>query len=691
MMKHIMHKKSFLFVASMLLGAPCSAAPLPDLVPSSISYSSATGNFTSVIANQGNAPTPTGVTIGVAYLVDGVKCSWGYVNNAPLAAGASVTIGTEGGACTISNGTHTIAVVADDADRIQMSTRANNTLSQSITLLPDLVPTSLSYNSATGNFTSVIANQGNAATPTGVTIGTAYLVDGVKCTWGYVNNAPLAAGASVTIGTEGGACTISPGMHTIAVVADDVGRIQMSTRANNTLAKTITVGGSSSSLTIASLTAHNTSAYPSYNQINFPPNFGTTSYVSQTQTVKIDPTKMDISMNPVTPGHVSRTNVHSLIPKRPDLRWFAHVLSWWNGFSGGINNTKGQTIYNGTVVNSTSYIQTLINDLINRGFNGVFFDWGGANSASDQMVQKAKTYIATLPAGTFTYAVLPDQGIIDGLPANQRQATFDAAVKYIKTTYWGDTNYEKDGGVPLLPMYGIRNTIGSAAAMSAVKANYGGYWMDVSPLFIGESWADGAYDWHDAWSNGVSQADPYNLSTIHWFLSTVAPYAAKHSMGAMAAGTNGTLTGGTGWALGYYLQQDGGKCIIARANYINANIPSNVTRMQWVTWNDYMEGTAVEPAIENNVTVTTSIQGSTLNWTYTSGTGDESTIDHYEVYASADDINAVDLGSMSAGLHAFSLQSVGLTSGEVYNIMVVAVGKPSIRDHISNSVSFTAP
>jgi hypothetical protein len=134
MMKHIMHKKSFLFVASMLPGAPCSAAPLPDLVPSSISYSSAMGYFTSVIANQGNAPTPTGVTIGVAYLVDGVKCSWGYVNNAPLAAGASVTIGTEGGACTISPGMHTIAVVADDVGRIQMSTRANNTLSETITV-----------------------------------------------------------------------------------------------------------------------------------------------------------------------------------------------------------------------------------------------------------------------------------------------------------------------------------------------------------------------------------------------------------------------------------------------------------------------------------------------------------------------------------------------------------------------------
>src|SRR2546421_52944 len=61
--------------------------------------------------------------------------------------------------------------------------------------LPDVIPTSLSYNSTSGNFTSVVSNQGNAATPSGVTVGVAYLVDGVKQTWGFTNT-PLAPGAS---------------------------------------------------------------------------------------------------------------------------------------------------------------------------------------------------------------------------------------------------------------------------------------------------------------------------------------------------------------------------------------------------------------------------------------------------------------------------------------------------------------
>ena len=142
-------------------------------------------------------------------------------------------------------GTHTIKIVADDNNLITESNKANNTLSQTITVsggpqLPDLIPTSISYDSTSGNFTSVVLNQGNAATPTGVTIGVAYLVDGVKCTWGYVIG-PLAPSASVTIGTQGGACPISSGTHTITVFADDVGRIVESDKTNNKLSQTITV------------------------------------------------------------------------------------------------------------------------------------------------------------------------------------------------------------------------------------------------------------------------------------------------------------------------------------------------------------------------------------------------------------------------------------------------------------------
>jgi hypothetical protein len=49
--------------------------------------------------------------------VDGVFRTWGSVSG-PLAAGASVTIGTNGGPYTMPNGTHTITAHVDDINRL---------------------------------------------------------------------------------------------------------------------------------------------------------------------------------------------------------------------------------------------------------------------------------------------------------------------------------------------------------------------------------------------------------------------------------------------------------------------------------------------------------------------------------------------------------------------------------------------
>src|SRR5207249_11423451 len=83
--------------------------------------------------NQGTAATPAGVDIGVAYSVDGVYGTWGSVSG-PLAAGASVTIGTNGGPYIILNGTHTITAYVDDVNRFAESDETNNQLSQPITV-----------------------------------------------------------------------------------------------------------------------------------------------------------------------------------------------------------------------------------------------------------------------------------------------------------------------------------------------------------------------------------------------------------------------------------------------------------------------------------------------------------------------------------------------------------------------------
>src|ERR1017187_858737 len=124
----------FGLVIAAVYSAVAVAQTLPDLIVVSIGYDAPTGLFTSVVKNIGAGPVaPPGVTIGVAYSVDGAKVGCGWVTS-PLAAGASVTIGAGCGAYTISNGTHTITALADDANLIVESNETNNSLSQQITI-----------------------------------------------------------------------------------------------------------------------------------------------------------------------------------------------------------------------------------------------------------------------------------------------------------------------------------------------------------------------------------------------------------------------------------------------------------------------------------------------------------------------------------------------------------------------------
>jgi len=130
------------------------ALSIPDLVVTSISYSSATGTFTSTVKNQGTAATPAGLAIGVAYFVDGVYRTWGAYANS-LAAGASVTIGSDGGGTyAIPAGSHTIMGYVDDALRIVESNENNNQLTQTISVsasdtTPPTIPTGLSASAIT--------------------------------------------------------------------------------------------------------------------------------------------------------------------------------------------------------------------------------------------------------------------------------------------------------------------------------------------------------------------------------------------------------------------------------------------------------------------------------------------------------------------------------------------------------------
>lgn len=427
---------------------------------------------------------------------------------------------------------------------------------------------------------------------------------------------------------------------------------------------------------LVSLTNHNTSAYPAYNETNFSANFGTSSWINQNgATMPVDPTQMDESLNPITPGHVSHTDVHSLIPSRPDLRWFAHATPWF-GASSHINI--------GLTNNTTAYVAAMIADMENRGFNGVVIDWYGSTDGTDGVAQKIKSCLASQPGNKFTYIIMVDKGIQGGTGTNNLQAQ----IQYCQSQYFSDTNYEREpypNGFPILMFFGVRAAVGESA-MAAMKSYTGGrmIWVEEGASYLSESWEDECFEWTDAFDSGVNNNDPFNLLTVTNDYPTIKN-SGKKAFGAMCGRFNGTLTKSVSWSLGKYLPCSNGLCEVERASAINAAIFPNMTRMQWPTWSDWEEGTQVESGIENDFALTAQVNSNLLSWTINAG--DERTIDHYEIYASPDGTNAADLGPVATGIYQTNLIQTALTSGN-YQLYVDAVAKPCIRDHMSAGVSY---
>src|SRR5262249_10363886 len=107
--------------------------------------------------------------------------------------------------------------------------------------------------------------------------------------------------------------------------------------------------------------------------------------------------------------------------------------------------------------------------------------------------------------------------------------------------------------------------------------------------------------------------------------------------------------------------------------------------LQLVTWNDYEEGTEIESGIDNCVSVTAQVSGSALQWKIL---GSQSTIDHFVAYISSDGKNLMSLGDFSPTDRSLDLCSYTLAS-KSYKLYVQAVGKPSLTNHISPSVSYS--
>ena len=368
-------------------------------------------------------------------------------------------------------------------------------------------------------------------------------------------------------------------------------------------------------------------------------------------------------------GNVSKVDVHTLLYSGADTKVYAHLLLWFGGSS---HMNVG---YNS---NDAAQVHRQITDMMSRGIQGVIIDWYGPNNSIDQATKLVMAEAEAHPG--FTFAIMIDQGAIkwDSCSGCSPQQALIQQLQYIEQTYFPSPAYMKWQGKPVVTNFNVdlSFTVDWNAATEALSSQ---------PVFLFQNnngfthaLSSGSYSWV------MPTASDYGLNYLASFYNAGMPLESEQTVGATYKGFNDTLAS---WGSNRIMGQQCGQTWLQTFSEINSlyNSGKQLAALQLVTWNDYEEATEIESGINNCLSVTASASGNSLQW---SVNGDESTVDHYVTYISADGQNLMSLGEAYAGSGSANLCSYSVPNGN-YVLYVQAVGKPSIANQMSKAAKVT--
>ena len=388
--------------------------------------------------------------------------------------------------------------------------------------------------------------------------------------------------------------------------------------------------------------------------------------------------------------NVSKVDTHTLLYPGFTGKIYAHVEPWWGSSSHpNIGYSSGDA----------AQVQRQITDILSRGLDGEVVDWYGPNSYEDGTV---KTLFSVAPSNpNFSVIVEIDVGAVNWHSCYPTCNATTAAINLFTTMgnqFFSSSSYAKLNGRPMAMEFGFEtlslpsgypsgwNVVDWNAVQTQVPGNMALYHRNLGGFSKAQS--AGAFGWMEPKTTDVEPANYDGTDELVWFYGQSYTTNAAKTFGAVWKGFNDILAS---WAPpgGRHIEQNCGQTWLNTFNVLNQYYSSanQIEAFQLVTWNDYEEGTEIESGIDNCLSISASVSGTTLSWAL-SGTGAESTIDHYTVFISNDGTNLMSLGDVASGTHALDLSSFSLGGG-TYTLYVKAVGKPSIANKMSNATTLT--
>jgi len=367
--------------------------------------------------------------------------------------------------------------------------------------------------------------------------------------------------------------------------------------------------------------------------------------------------------------NISKVDVHSLLYPGATTQVFAHLMLWWG---------ESSHIDVGYRSNDPAQVHRQITDMISRGIQGVILDWYGTNNETDQAAQLAMKEAEQHPG--FSFFIMIDTGAIrwDSCSGCSAQQALVADLQYLQKTFFSSPAYLKFQGRPVVTNFDIdlHYSVDWSAAGAA---------LNPSPAFLFQHSAGfshssslGSYSWV------IPTTTDLGMSYLNQFYTAGKGFPKDLTVGAIYKGFNDTLAS---WTMNRIMEQRCGQTLLQTFSELNGLYGSKdqLGALGLVTWNDYEEGTELETGIDNCLTVSSTLDSDTLQW---SVNGNENTVDHYTVYASTDGENLMALSNEPNGAHSLNMCDFSLAPGK-YDLFVQAVGKPLMKNQMSGSVSYT--
>lgn len=304
-----------------------------------------------------------------------------------------------------------------------------------------------------------------------------------------------------------------------------------------------------------------------------------------------------------------------------------------------------------------------------RGLDGFLLDWYGQGHQTD------KSLLVLRPE-------LEKQGLkfalcVDGGMAAIKAATTDAArtlalltaINYARHTYFTSPAYLKDGGKFVILFFGF-----STADFDWMKIQ-NALQPDCKLIFRWElnysnrSYADGYFGWthcDETWIADVKKRAPGKLI----FLGINGGFDSSHKEDPIRCS----------WGSGNIIAQNGGLRMQEQLALAAAHPEIPYTSIN--TFNDYQEGSALEPGLASGKPLALTLGTGTLVW---SNTG--AAFDHYSVFVSKDGQNFGELGIKTTDTW-LDLGALDFAPGTYY-FLVRAIGKPFVQNILSNTVAAT--